>query len=473
MPSSPHAFNFSNSGMKAYRTSVKIKLGLIVAAVLIAVASLLYTNLLANRVARQERAAVQLWARAIEYQARTNMTNPYGDTFESLGGLLEASDVRSQLSDSVAARYAEALGWARAMPPSDELDFVFSEIVEPARFSVPAIITDSLSSEVRVWRNVDVDSLASFEDQQAQLQPLAARFDEINEPIRFEFYGSEIQYLHYGESELARLIRWFPPIQMGFVALFILVGYLGFSYVRRSEQSNLWVGMAKEAAHQLGTPLSSMMGWIEMLRLRAKGDTETMAAANELERDVERLHRVADRFEKIGSHPELHPALLAPVLENVADYVRRRIPQMGRHVTLDLSVDDSLSAQLNPDLFEWVIENLSKNALDAIEGDGKIVIEAKRRDADVWIEVRDTGKGIERSAQRHVFKPGFSTKRRGWGLGLSLAKRIVEEYHGGSLILVDSVPGRGTTFGISLHPADSSATDSAEVPRQLASDPQA
>ncbi|MCH7640138.1 MAG: HAMP domain-containing histidine kinase, partial [Bacteroidetes bacterium] len=451
--------------MKAYRTSVKIKLGLIVAAVLIAVASLLYTNRLANRVALQEQAAVQLWAEAIEYQARTNVSNPYGDAFESLGGLLEATGVRSQLSDSLAARYAEALGWARAMPPSDELDFVFSEIVEPARFSVPAIITDSLTGEVRDWRNVDVDSLASFEDQQVRLQPLVAKFDEINEPIRFEFYGGEIQYVHYGESELARLIRWFPPIQMGFVALFILVGYLGFSYVRRSEQSSLWVGMAKEAAHQLGTPLSSMMGWIEMLRLRANGDAETMAAADELDRDVERLRRVADRFEKIGSRPKLHPTLLAPVLENVADYVRRRIPQLGDHVTLDLSVEENLAAQLNPDLFEWVIENLSKNALDAIEGDGQISIVAKRRKDDVWIEVRDTGKGIERSAQRHIFRPGFSTKQRGWGLGLSLAKRIVEEYHGGSLTLVDSAPGRGTTFGISLLPAEKPAIGPAEAPR--------
>ncbi|MCH8031828.1 MAG: HAMP domain-containing histidine kinase, partial [Bacteroidetes bacterium] len=216
-----------------------------------------------------------------------------------------------------------------------------------------------------------------------------------------------------------------------------------------------------EAAHQLGTPLSSMMGWIEMLRLRANGDAETMAAADELDRDVERLRRVADRFEKIGSRPQLHPTLLAPVLENVADYVRRRIPQLGDHVTLDLSVEENLAAQLNPDLFEWVIENLSKNALDAIEGDGHITIVAKRRKDKVWIEVRDTGKGIERSAQRHIFRPGFSTKQRGWGLGLSLAKRIVEEYHGGSLTLVDSAPGRGTTFGISLQLADKPVIDPA------------
>ncbi len=459
--------------MKAYRTTAKIKLGLIVAAVLIALASLLYTNVLANRVAEQEQESVRLWVKAIEYQARTNVNNPYGDAFQSINELFDATGVRSQLEDSVAARYAEALGWARAMPPSDELDFVFNEIVEPARFSVPAIITDSLTNEVRVWRNVEVDTLASFEDQQSQLQPLIEQFDAINEPIRFEFYGGEVQYVHYGESELAGLIRWFPPIQMGFVALFILVGYLGFSYIRRSEQSNLWVGMAKEAAHQLGTPLSSMMGWIELLRLRAEGDSETLAAADELDRDVERLHRVANRFGKIGSLPELHPTLLAPVLENVADYVRRRIPQLGYHVNLQLNVEENLSAQLNPDLFEWVIENLSKNALDAIEGDGEIIINASRRDGDVWIEVRDTGRGIERSEQRHIFRPGFSTKRRGWGLGLSLAKRIVHEYHGGALTLVESQPGRGTTFGISLQPSELPANDLGGALQRSRSDPQA
>ncbi len=449
--------------MKAYRTSVKIKLGLIAAAVLIAVASLLYTNLLANRVARQEQAAVQLWARAIEYQARTNVTNPHLDAFDSLRALLVGPGIGSDLSDSLAARYAEALGWGRSMPPSDELDFVFSEIVEPARFSVPAVITDSLTNEVRDWRNVEVDSLASYEDQQAELQPLAAKFDAINEPIRFEFYGGEVQYVHYGESELARLIRWFPPIQLGFVGLFIFVGYLGFSYVRRNEQSSLWVGMAKEAAHQLGTPLSSMMGWIELLRLPDGADSEAAAAVDELERDVDRLRRVADRFEKIGSRPELRPTSIAPVLENVADYVRRRIPQLGNHVTLDVSIEENLTALLNPDLFEWVIENLSKNALDAIEGDGQIFIDARRRDDDIWIEIRDTGKGIERSAQRHIFRPGFSTKRRGWGLGLSLAKRIVDEYHGGSLTLVDSEVGRGTTFGISLRSAEPPVTALDEV----------
>src|SRR5690606_37043007 len=421
--------------LSAYRTTTKIKLGLIVAAIVIAAASLFYTNALADRVTQQEQSAVRLWVRAIEYQAQTNVVNPHAADFEALGRLLDEAEASGLIDDERAARFADALGWARTMPPTEELDFVFNEIIEPARFNVPAIITDSLTGEVVVWRNVDVDTTASFEENAAHLRDLAAAFDEENEPIRFEYLDGQVQYVHYGDSELARLIRWFPPIQLGFVALFILVGYLGFSYVRRSEQSNLWVGMAKEAAHQLGTPLSSMIGWIELLRLSHEDDEQTMTVAAELEQDVGRLRRVADRFEKIGSVPELTPTRLAPVLERVADYIRRRIPREGPRVTLDLYAPSDLVVALNAELFEWVIENLLKNALDAIEGDGQIIVEARRRDGDAVIEVRDTGRGIDRSAQRHIFRPGFSTKKRGWGLGLSLARRIVVEYHGGSLSL--------------------------------------
>lgn len=433
--------------MKAYRTSVKIKLGLIVAAVLIAALSLFYTNTLANRVAQQEEHAVQLWVKAIEYQAQTNLANPFGPDFVAMEGLAS----NPSLDDSTALRYAAALAWAQAMPPSDGLDFVFNEIIEPAQFDGPAIITDSLGETLVVWRNVDIDSTLTFEEQEAKLLALAADLDEINTPIRFEYIDGEVQFVHYGESELARLIRWFPPIQLVFVALFVLIGYLGFSYVRRSEQSNLWVGMAKEAAHQLGTPLSSMMGWIELLRMSESQDDATVQAADELELDVERLRRVADRFEKIGSKPDLSPTPLAPAIDHVAEYIRRRIPKLGPGVALQVDVPPELSVMLNSELFEWVIENLLKNALDAMDGGGKIAIKANQQSpSTVWLEVSDNGKGIDRAAQRHIFRPGFSTKRRGWGLGLSLAKRIVEEYHGGTLSLVESKLGEGTTFGIGL-----------------------
>lgn len=437
--------------MKAYRTTVKIKLGLIIAAVLIAALSLFYTNTLANRVAEQEQNAVRLWVKAIEYQAQTNLANPYTPDFLALEGLIDDQSLQRLLSDSTAARYISALTWAQSMPPSDGLDFVFNEIIEPARFDGPAIITDSLRETLVVWRNVDIDSTLSMEEQERVLLEVAAELDEINDPIRFEYIDGEVQFVHYGESRLARLIRWFPPIQLGFVALFIFVGYLGFSYVRRSEQSNLWVGMAKEAAHQLGTPLSSMMGWIELLKMDERKSKEAIQATSELELDVERLRRVADRFEKIGSKPDVRPTELRPVVLRVAKYIERRIPKQGPRVEVSAEVAKDLTVLLNAELFEWVIENLLKNALDAVEGGGMISIAAEMLNlSTVRIAVSDNGKGIERSEQRHIFRPGFSTKKRGWGLGLSLSKRIIEEYHGGSLTLLESRPGEGTTFGIDL-----------------------
>jgi signal transduction histidine kinase len=449
--------------VKAYRTSAKLKLGLIVAAVAIAVSSLAWTNRLADRLMEQDAEAVRLWARAIEYQAGARAFNPYLEQLQTLDSLVAAGRLAPDTSGLRAA-----LAWARSMPPSEELDFVFNEVIAPRRFSVPAIITDSQMTAVITHQNVRVDSTAGEPAVSAELLERAREMDLESPPIRFEYLAGEVQLVHYGESSLARMIRLFPFVQLLFVALFVLVGYMGFSYVRRSEQSLLWVGMAKEAAHQLGTPLSSMIGWIELLRLRHEGEAAIEGVADELERDVSRLRRVADRFEKIGTAPVLAPAPVGPALEHVADYMRRRVPQQGRRVELTVASEPDLHAWINGELFEWVIENLLKNALDAIEGDGEIAVRAARDDDEVIVEVADTGKGIDRSVQRMIFRPGFSTKRRGWGLGLSLARRIVEEYHGGRLDLLDSRPGVGTTFGITLRaaeapPGDGAATTPAEV----------
>ncbi|MEL7361385.1 MAG: HAMP domain-containing sensor histidine kinase [Bacteroidota bacterium] len=439
--------------MKAYRTSVKIKLGLIVAAVAIAVGSLVYTNNLAERIMERERGAIQLWASAIEYQGTASTSgNPYAAELRDLAemvreGRLGLDDTAER--DSLAA----AVAWARSQPTSEELNFVFNEVIEPQRFSVPAIITDTATTVVYVANNVRVDSARGDAAVQAELLRRAAAFDAVHEPIRMSLGGGVEQLVHYGESDLVRVLRSFPYVQLVVVGLFILVGYLGFSYVRRNEQSSLWVGMAKEAAHQLGTPLSSMMGWIELLRLQNDEDEATLMAADELDKDVERLKRVADRFQKIGSVPEVRPQVVAPVVENVAAYVRRRVPQQGRSVTVETAVPADLVAELNPDLFEWVIENLLKNALDAMPGDGTISVTGSRVGDAVVLDVRDTGKGMDRATARHVFRPGFSTKKRGWGLGLSLAKRIVEDYHGGTLTLLDTKPGVGTCFRIRLHAA--------------------
>ena len=436
--------------MKAYRTSVKIKLGLIVAAVVIAVASLGYTNRLANRLMQQERDSIQLWARAIEYQALAGPDNPVLAELSALDAAL-ASGALAVPADSARA-LRSALAWALAMPASGEIDFVFNEIIEPGRFSVPAIITDTLLTDASAGRNVPTDSTWTLDEQTADYLARAREMDEVHEPIRVDYGGGLVQLVHYGESETVGQLRWFPLVQLLFVAAFVGVGYLGFSYVRRSEQANLWVGMAKEAAHQLGTPLSSMIGWIELLRLEGEDEPGGMVTtvADELERDVGRLRRVADRFSKIGSVPELQVQPLAPVVESVAEYVGRRVPKEGRQIGLAVDMAPGLNVALNGELFEWVVENLLKNALDAIEGDGEIAVRGRLEKGNAVIDVRDTGKGIDRAAARHVFRPGFSTKRRGWGLGLSLAKRIVEDYHGGTLTLAETRVGHGTTFRISL-----------------------
>jgi hypothetical protein len=259
------------------------------------------------------------------------------------------------------------------------------------------------------------------------------------------------QYVHYDESSLIKELRVFPYVQLLFVGLFILVGYVGFSYVRRSEQSNLWVGMAREAAHQLGTPISSLMGWTEILRMPGLQPAQRTEAIDEIEKDVHRLRRVANRFSDIGSMPKMEPTDLAPVVCTTVDYIRRRIPQQGGRVRLDVDMPQALRAPINEELFAWVIENLLKNALDALdEGGGAIDVRGTQYDGRVRIDVKDTGCGIERREWGNVFRPGFSTKQRGWGLGLSLAQRIVEDYHGGSLLLVDSKVGQGSTFRIEL-----------------------
>ncbi|MEX0599849.1 MAG: HAMP domain-containing sensor histidine kinase, partial [Rhodothermales bacterium] len=269
------------------------------------------------------------------------------------------------------------------------------------------------------------------------------------------------QYIFYDDSQLVRELTIFPYIQLLFVALFIAVGYLGFSYVRRSEQSSLWVGMAKEAAHQLGTPISSLMGWTELLKESVPPEGLAGTALEEIDNDIARLQRVTARFSDIGSLPKLDVQDVKSVIQATADYITRRLPKKARQVELNVDVADGLYAPLNAELFEWVIENLLKNALDAIETPtGSIHVAGSMEDATIRIDVTDTGKGIDRRNWKNVFRPGYSTKKRGWGLGLSLAKRIVEDYHGGTLTLAQSRPGEGSTFRITLPSSASSSPSS-------------
>jgi signal transduction histidine kinase len=343
------------------------------------------------------------------------------------------------------------------------------DILVPNSFDIPAIVTDSETGLPSSWRNLGLDSTfigLSSEDSlrlERALRKVQVEMDQTYAPIPIEITFPGItdlslrQQVHYGESPLIGELRMYPFLQLGFVALFIVVGYLGFSYVRKSEQSSLWVGMAKEAAHQLGTPISSLMGWIELLRMDQVEQDRRLQAVAEMDKDVERLRRVAGRFSDIGSLPKLETVSIEEVLTNTVEYMRRRTPQFGGRIELRTEIAHDLRAPLNAELFEWVVENLLKNAMDALEGrGGEIIARGSRTGESIQIDISDTGKGIDRREWKNVFRPGYSTKKRGWGLGLSLAKRIVEDYHGGSLVLLQSRVGFGTTFRIEI-PADGAA----------------
>jgi hypothetical protein len=461
--------------MQAYRWSVRLKLGLIVLAGVIAVASLLYTQRLVDRLREREQAVIQLWADAQSevVKAQRRAINPHLADLRALEDYLrrlERTPDADPPSGAQLATFRQAVDWAQTMPPTNELNFILNEILEPNQFGIPAIITDSTGRRPRFWRNVGVpdtvavlpsaDSAAVYRRLRERQQEMEATFDPI--PIRVDLPRADAatgarapsqltQYLYYDESWLIQELRIFPWLQFLFVGLFIMVGYFGFSYLRRSEQSSLWMGMAREAAHQLGTPLSSLMGWIEMLRTPELPDEQREQALDEIENDVERLRRIANRFSDIGSQPKLERRNLVPIVEQTASYIRRRLPHRGQSIELRVDLPAELEVAVNEELFAWVLENLLKNALDAIEGDeGTIVVTGGTEDGQVYVEVADSGSGIERRQWGTIFRPGYSTKQRGWGLGLSLARRVVEAYHDGQLELVESTMGEGSTFRVEL-----------------------
>lgn len=301
-------------------------------------------------------------------------------------------------------------------------------------------------------KNIELDPGSSLDQQREMILERIKEMDVQNSPIRVAYQDTIVlNYVHYGESGLVTQLRWLPYVEIGIAGLFILVGYISFSYIKRSEQSNIWVGMARETAHQLGTPISSMMGWVELLKTHVREDSRLSEIVLDMEGDTQRLQKIADRFSKIGSRPDLREENLSEVIEKVLQYFERRIPQSGKKVSLVFRPTAPVLARINRELFEWVIENLIKNALDAIEnGSGSISVSLQEEDGGIILDVTDTGKGVEGMYKKDIFRPGFSTKSRGWGLGLSLSQRIIESYHQGRLMLKESRPGAGTTFRIRL-----------------------
>jgi len=280
----------------------------------------------------------------------------------------------------------------------------------------------------------------------AYLQHLILDMAAANEPIEVSIAGQGKTLIFYKDSYVLTQLRYFPYIQLAIIGIFLLVAYLLFSTARRSEQNQVWAGLAKETAHQLGTPLSSMMAWVDYLEAKDI-DRETV---EELRKDVNRLNTITDRFSKIGSNPSLIPGNLVSVIYSSVSYLKTRTSQKITY-SINLPPEQSLVLPLNLQLFEWVIENLVKNAVDAMTTrQGKITIDIIEEDHVVNIDIADTGKGIPRNMFRTIFNPGYTSKQRGWGLGLSLSKRIINEYHNGKIFVKSSTPGKGTTFRIIL-----------------------
>ncbi len=394
--------------------SLNFKIVLLLIAIIIAGGTLIYTQSVVQKLQEKERQIVELYAKGIEYVANTSGTDA-------------------------------------------DITFLFENILKPIDFP---LINSGPNDSVHIGnkynitnvRNIPYDTTQTKDQLEKFFQDKIKKMDQLHRPINVTYKDSVVlQKIHYGDSASITQLKYYPYLQILIAGLFIIIGYIGFSNIKKNEQSNIWVGMAKETAHQFGTPISSLMGWLEMLKLHYNDPDKVMDIAEEINSDVEKLNKITYRFSKIGAKPELKSQPVFEEIKKITDYYQRRLPQSGRNIKLTIDGDKDICAEINSELFGWVIENLIKNSLDAIEQkDGSITISVKGTKKSADIEVTDSGKGIELNRRKDVFRPGYSTKRRGWGLGLSLSKRIVETYHQGKIFVKSSAPGEGTTFKILL-----------------------
>lgn len=392
--------------MNPYQQKKRWKYLLLSFAVVIASGSLLYTSYLVKKISLSERTRAQVWAMSM-----------------------------------------------RQLFNSDDNDFLqFTTSVRDS-LTVPAIITDE-KGDVALSRGLDTNktfiNLPSAGNKKKYdpeyFKSELAYMKNQHEPIKLMVLGAQWT-VYYKDSALLTQLRLFPYIQLTVIAIFLLMAYTAFSSSRKSEQDQVWVGLAKETAHQLGTPISSLMAWIELMKEKFNAEDDALVA--EMENDVKRLEIVADRFSKIGSKPVLEEHGVYAVVKDFVDYFKVRV---SKNITFEMGGNPHLKAGLNTPLFDWVIENLLKNAVNAIDGKGSIKVEisGNKIKNQVFIDITDTGKGIPRSKFDTVFQPGYTTRKRGWGLGLSLTKRMVENYHNGQIFVKDSEVGKGTTFRIIL-----------------------
>ncbi len=392
-----------------YQNKSNLKWIVLIAAAVISLGSILYTNMLVGKLKEREKSFIRLYAKTLEFA----------------------------LDESVTI--------------NQDINFISEEIILQNN-SMPMIILDSLG-HVYGYKNIKVDSSQTEAEIEQKLQAMTAKMAREYKPIRIAPMNPAtgepylVQYLYYRHSNLLTQLIYYPYVQLSVIAIFGFIAYLAFSFSRTAEQNRVWVGMAKETAHQLGTPISSLMAWVEYLRADERfTDSEIL---DELDKDIMKLQLITERFSSIGSVPVLREEDLVEVVQRVAGYLRTRLSD---RIKIEVkTMHDKVLANINAPLFEWVVENICKNAVDAMQGEGQIIIKIQEAsDWRVFIDITDTGKGIAPGKLRQVFNPGYTTKKRGWGLGLALAKRIIENYHQGRIFVHSSEPGKGTTFRIVL-----------------------
>lgn len=404
----PMAKSITNSNSEFYRNNPRLKWIVLAVSFMISVASIYYTNILVDQLKAREKRQVQLYARALEYTVTEQGT--------------------------------------------ELINFVMDEIIVENN-SIPTIWINKEGEYFH--RNIAIDETIPKARKKRILDREVQAMKATYEPIKMSYRNDqgeieEFGYVYYRNSFLLTQLIAYPYIQLSVIAIFGFISYLAFNYSKAAEQNRVWVGLAKETAHQLGTPLSSLMAWIEVIRedpeMRDKG------VIDELEKDIHKLRIVTERFSSIGSTPALKKENVVLLINNVVNYLR---PRVSSRIRMDVfTLSDNITVMAHAPLFEWVIENLCKNAVDAMGNSGAIAIKILRgSDGRVFIDISDTGKGIPRSKLEAVFKPGFTTKKRGWGLGLTLAKRIIETYHNGKIFVKQSEEGQGTTFRIALDAA--------------------
>jgi K+-sensing histidine kinase KdpD len=380
---------------RQYETYQTLKLVFILIAIAIVMASMYFTNSLVKKLSVEERRKMEIWAEA--------------------------------------TRQLVSMG--------EETNIEFALKIIEGNITIPVVMVDE-KDNLSAYRNIAVKG----DDEATFFAKKIAEFKAKHPPIPIVLEDNSVQYIYYDDSLLIKQLAFFPYVQLGIIAVFLAIAFLAFSSTKRAEQNQVWVGLFKETAHQLGTPISSLLAWVEIFK--SKHVDETLM--NEMQKDVNRLRIIAERFSKIGSKPELIPVDLNQTLQNAVQYIRNRSSKKVKIETHVFS-GQQVMVPLNVPLFEWVIENLCKNAIDAMDGEGNINISITELTANWCIDVQDTGKGIPKSKFKTVFSPGYTTKSRGWGLGLSLVKRIVEEYHSGKIVVKHSEIGIGTTFRILLN----------------------